>query len=774
MNYLSISNMVFLESDIRKMVTECVSLLLERNMGTLYHFVCIDSLLHILKNNRFDLNDCGDGTYYMSATRNRNSQQGYPYMQSDYSQGGGSYHNAGFAGIICRLELDGEKLRAYGKVGPFDYIYDEGDVRDDDGNYLNGKQDAMTYFGDNEEMYHQPFSQGEERLTSKIKSIPHADRIINRIDVYIDPYQASDPEWQKYNGKDLEKLIKEYGDRINFYDDRSKFDHQSALNENKIDERGGSEILYHFTSINSIKSMLQNNGKNGGYFSLSHPGKVDKQILGREGDYTHYLSLTRSPNANWGYTKAIDPNASYGKGGKQINVSPTLPNSVGSARITFDGRALSAGRVIKPIDFFGPYTDENGKVHKHNLQTTSGKWANGDATKMSMIKQAEDRLFGYTYDFDGILNYITRIDILASSKDSIVDAKEVLDLAKGTPVEGKIHVYGDFKSYNRPDFERIKSAGEKVGISPLTWRPEITDKLDTMQAKKKRMPKLIESAKLKNLAVFVWIVLFMEKYGNLAPVNESNMHTGLFRFNSLFSAENVLSVIKELTGPIREPDLNKKITNMIFSTYESLTNSEIAKYCFSGNPKFDFLKGISKSMIHSIFKIIEERFNLDNYTKLFVAAAKIMKMIWPHNEDIKTADKDKKARNHAAYERMKDRRRGIVTQYQRGNAAASKLKKLDKVNGEPKKRGRKPSDIVIPSLTFRINGKPVTITDVTDTHDAIKKLSELVPSYDFMSKKTSIAAKVSNTKRALKEPSLFNQEDIEEMVNECVKKLLGQ
>ena len=179
---------------------------------------------------------------------------------------------------------------------------------------------------------------------------------------------------------------------------------------------------------------------------------------------------------------------------------------------------------------------------------------------MSMIKQAEDRLFGYTYDFDGILNYITRIDILASSKDSIVDAKEVLDLAKGTPVEGKIHVYGDFKSYNRPDFERIKSAGEKVGISPLTWRPEITDKLDTMQAKKKRMPKLIESAKLKNLAVFVWIVLFMEKYGNLAPVNESNMHTGLFRFNSLFSAENVLSVIKELTGPIREPDLNNSLT----------------------------------------------------------------------------------------------------------------------------------------------------------------------------------------------------------------------
>ena len=115
--------MVFLESDIRKMVTECVSLLLERNMGTLYHFVCIDSLLHILKNNRFDLNDCGDGTYYMSTTRNRNSQQGYPYMQSDYSMGGGTYHNPGNEGMLIRLELDGELLSTRMKFYPLTFKY---------------------------------------------------------------------------------------------------------------------------------------------------------------------------------------------------------------------------------------------------------------------------------------------------------------------------------------------------------------------------------------------------------------------------------------------------------------------------------------------------------------------------------------------------------------------------------------------------------------------------------------------------------------------------
>ena len=214
------------ESDIKRMVNECISLLMERNMPILYHFVCLESLLHVLKTNRFDLGNCGDGTYYMSTTRNRNSVQGYPYMQSDYSLGGGTYHNPGDEGIICRLELDGELLRRYGKINPFDYIYDEGDAPDGNGGYLNGKQEAMTYFGDDEEMYHQPFSQGEDRLVSKKKSIPNADRIIRRIDVYIDPYKAGEEHWQKSHGKELTALIKNYKDKINFYDDRGKFDRQ--------------------------------------------------------------------------------------------------------------------------------------------------------------------------------------------------------------------------------------------------------------------------------------------------------------------------------------------------------------------------------------------------------------------------------------------------------------------------------------------------------------------------------------------------------------------
>ena len=282
--------MVISENDIRKMAKRCVSLLMERNMGTLYHFTCIDSLLHILKTNRFDLNDCGDGTYYMSTTRNKNSVQGYPYMQSDYSMGGGSYHNPGFAGIICRLELDGELLRAYGKIRPFDYIYDAGDVIDDCGNYLNGKQDAMSYKYDPEEMYHQPFSQGEERLISRKKSIPNADKIINRIDVYIDPYEASQDWWQEANGKDLKYLIKKYGDTIDFYDDRAGFDRQ--INEIDLSGTKEKELINEISTTDAYARFYKDNIPQDVYEALMKG--TDKMTP------FHKLCLDSIVNYNWG------------------------------------------------------------------------------------------------------------------------------------------------------------------------------------------------------------------------------------------------------------------------------------------------------------------------------------------------------------------------------------------------------------------------------------------------------------------------------------------
>ena len=565
----------------------------------------------------------------------------------------------------------------------------------------------------------------------------------------------------------------------------------ATLMENNLDERGGSELLYHFTTINSVKSMILNNGKKGGYLVMSHPGKVDSHLLKREktggGGYTNYLSLSRSPNANWGYVKALDKTA-FGRGDGKGDVSPDSPNKVGSARITFDGRALSAGRIIKPVDFFGPYKDHRGREHKYNTQTKSGKWGNGDPTRMSMLKQAEDRLFGYTYDFDGILNYITRIDIYAKEKtSSITDAKEVLEASKGTPVEGKIHVYGDFKYYNRPDYSRIKSAAEKSGINQNEWRKEITDVLDKTPQRKKQETPLIENAKLKNLAVFVWIVLLAEKYPNFLGLNESNA-IGNFRFNGMFSKEAVDSVIKEILRPIRDTDYNKTMFKMISDAYEALTNKEIATYCFQQNPKFDALKGLSKTLTASIYHIVQTRFNLDSYDKLFNRASKIMKSIWPNDATVKSAHEHKQKQDKESRERFAARRL-INTAGDSVNKAVKKQKKqaekpVKKKASKPvvlktyepderPRKGRKPSNIIIPSLSFRVCGETITIKDVKNTIDAIEKLSKKKPDFDFWKKNKSISARVSQEKRKLVEPTLFSDQEINEMVEECMRRLLG-
>ena len=540
------------------------------------------------------------------------------------------------------------------------------------------------------------------------------------------------------------------------------------ISENSLEEKGGSELLYHFTNIEAIKSMLQNNGKNGGYFSMSRPNTVDTSILGREksgkGEFTHYMSLTRSPNANWGYVKALDKSA-FGRGDDSINVSPNKPISIGSARITFDGRKLSAGRVIKPIDFFGPYT-YNGVKYKSNTQTTSGNWAQDDPTKKSMIKQAEDRLFGYTYDFDGILNYVTRIDIYVSNDSGKNAASEVLELAKGTPVEGKIHVYDDFKAYNRPDFERIKGAATKKGMSPTDWRPEINDTLsDFNYDRKNKKDGLIQSAKLTNIAVFVWSVLFVEKYGGKfkrkRKINE-NFKTE-FRFNGIFADEDVKSVIEELVKPIRDNHYRETVSKMIYNKYKALSNYEIAIYCFSANPKFESMNGIAKVLVNSIFDMVKRKFNFNTYKSLFTAASNKMKEMWDGDEDVE------------AGKRYRDEKimRGRTTKVEKDNDTVIKTPKPKK---EPKPkarhRGRKGRDVIVPKLSIKFPEiGVVTITDVIDTLDALEKFSKFVPPEILKQKRPSIQVRISQLKKALSEPSLFNHEEIQEMVNECLREM---
>ena len=538
------------------------------------------------------------------------------------------------------------------------------------------------------------------------------------------------------------------------------------ISENAIEERGGSEILYHFTSIEAVKSILQNNGENGGYFSMSRPNTVDNSILGREksgkGDFTHYMSLTRSPNANWGYVKALDKSA-FGRNDSSKSVSPNSPKSVGSARITFDGRRLSAGRIIKPIDFFGPYTD-NGTKYDSNTQTTSGAWAKDDPVKKSMIKQAEDRLFGFTYDFDGILNYVTRIDLYVGNDSGKFAASQVLKLAKGTPVEGKIHVYDSFKAYNRPDYDRIKGAAAKKQMSPDEWRPEINGSLEDFHyGRKNKKSRLIENSKLTNIAVFVWAVLFVEAYGGKLrkkrKVNENSKDLP-FKFNGIFADEDVKKVISELVKPIRAENYRKDISDLIFNTYKKLSNYDIAKYCFSANPKFEAMDGIARALVNSIFDMAKRKFNFNTYKTLFTAAGNKMREMWAGDKDVEAGKRYRDERTQRSQQKQKDKKLGIEP-----------VKKA-KEPTEPKQRGRKAREFTIPELWFKFPevGK-VCIKDVTDARDAVEKLCKIIPQELVNQKIQSIRSKVSNTKTKMMQPTLFNQDDIEEMVNECLRRL---
>lgn len=540
------------------------------------------------------------------------------------------------------------------------------------------------------------------------------------------------------------------------------------ISENELEERGGSEILYHFTSIEAVKSILQNNGENGGYFSMSRPNTVDNSILGREkngkGNFTHYMSLTRSPNANWGYVKALDKSA-FGRGSEEKNVSPNTPKMVGSARITFDGRRLSAGRVIKPIDFFDPYSD-NGVKYDSNTQTKSGEWAGNDPVKKSMIKQAEDRLFGFTYDFDGILNFVTRIDLYAANDSGKYAASQVLKLAKGTPVEGKIHVYDDFRAFNRPDYDRIKSAAAKKQLSPDEWRPEINASLDDFHygRKNSRHQRLIENAKLTNIAVFVWAVLFVEAYGGKLrkkhKVNENTKDLS-FKFNSIFADEDVKKIIEELVKPVRAESYRTKISDLIYNAYKKLSNYDIAKYCFSANPKFEAMDGIARVLVNSIFDMAKRKFNFSTYKSLFTAAGNKMKEMWAGDKDVEAGKRYRDERTQRSQQKQRDKNLSTVR--------PEKIKSPVVKNGQ---RGRKAREATIPELSFKFPGVgKVVINDVTDAKDAIEKLSKLVPMELLKQKIQSIRTKVSSAKTRMLQPSLFNQSDIEEMVNECMRRL---
>ena len=207
------------ESDLHRIVKESVDrILTETHIRKLYHFVSPKQLQYIFRYG-FKLND-REANYsinpqlpnFLSFSRNRNAVQGFPYMNSKYSCGGGTTHNSAYEWLIIRIEIDAEKLNNLGKVKPFDYINHFKNEEEQDlyqGFYVptSSKEEVAQMARDyqnnayDEEIYAQPFSQSEERLYSKLKRIPRdvALSMIKRIDVFADFDLMHEEEYKEFN-----------------------------------------------------------------------------------------------------------------------------------------------------------------------------------------------------------------------------------------------------------------------------------------------------------------------------------------------------------------------------------------------------------------------------------------------------------------------------------------------------------------------------------------------------------------------------------------------
>jgi hypothetical protein len=192
------------ESDLHNIVKQSVNMILnESHMSSLYHFVSTKQLHHIFRYG-FTLSDEEESwsinpklPNFLSFSRNRNAVQGFPHMVSKW--GGSSLNNEGSNSVIIRIEIDAEQLRNYGKVRPFDFMYYFNDG-------ISSKEDIaqMAHIFPNSEgnagIYNQPFSQSEERLYSKLKTIPKDKSLlmIKCIDIFADYNNMDDKEYNDF------------------------------------------------------------------------------------------------------------------------------------------------------------------------------------------------------------------------------------------------------------------------------------------------------------------------------------------------------------------------------------------------------------------------------------------------------------------------------------------------------------------------------------------------------------------------------------------------
>lgn len=207
-------------------------LLLEKLSPVLWHFCDFDSMLEILKSNKFKLSESNvdrdempgitgysdKRKFYMCFTRSKNSQEGYSRIYSDEENLDG----------FVRITVDGDKLNNITRGKSSDYFgsrYD--DVLGKRKLYKNiekGKYNSI------DQIYNQKYgpiqdNEKEDTLWYKKPEIIDINKYIKRIDVYISTEKSFNDNLEMFNE------MKEKSDMLNipifFYNDLKDFDKQN-------------------------------------------------------------------------------------------------------------------------------------------------------------------------------------------------------------------------------------------------------------------------------------------------------------------------------------------------------------------------------------------------------------------------------------------------------------------------------------------------------------------------------------------------------------------
>lgn len=251
--------------DILDIISESiVKALFEGISDVVFHYCSMENLLKMVKTdklyfNKFEKEGNKGGMRALSTTRNRNSVQGYPYMQSgDCEYGGGTMFNgAGSSFYFIRIEFDGRALQnlQYSYRGkhttlkgePYDYIYHLNKDEFGDNKALNSREEIAQGIKDasmsDDELKGQPFSQAEDRIFSQKAAVDGFSKVVKRIDVLIrmDNLEKEINEGNKKEVFDflnsLAWVMYKSGLDVHVYNNRGYFDHQSGK------EMSGDDVI---------------------------------------------------------------------------------------------------------------------------------------------------------------------------------------------------------------------------------------------------------------------------------------------------------------------------------------------------------------------------------------------------------------------------------------------------------------------------------------------------------------------------------------------------